>query len=119
MALNAACGLGVDVSSAQSGVAGLAENAEVVGVVGIFGVGELVDGDDVVDGVCFLSADGAGGVVFEQLLSHVLKVGLVAGCGVALLVVHGVYISFLTPLLRCGCCHERGRVWCGDIPPLF
>jgi hypothetical protein len=113
MALNAACGFGVDVSSSEPAVARLTKHPKILGVVGVFWVGELVDGDDVVNGVCFLSADGAGRIIFEQLASHVLEVCLVSCGGVALFVVHGF---FLTPLLRCGCCRER--VWlCAVIAP--
>jgi copper chaperone CopZ len=57
-----AAGFGVDEAGSEPAVAGLAEDAAVFNGVGILGVGEGVDWFDVVDGVAFVSADGAGGV---------------------------------------------------------
>jgi hypothetical protein len=58
--LEFACCFGVDVSGSCSGVAASAEDSEVVECVGVAWVGEGVDWSDVVDGVGFLAADGAG-----------------------------------------------------------
>jgi hypothetical protein len=63
-AVEFACGLCVDVSGSEAGVAAATEHSAVVERVGVEWIGEGVDGDYVVDGVGFCSTYCAGGVVF-------------------------------------------------------
>ena len=89
-----ATGLRVDQAGSESAIATTTEDTAILQGVGVVGVCECVDWFDVVDGVSFAPADGAGGVFFEELFADAFVGGGVVGGGG----VFGHDRFFLTPL---------------------